>query len=94
MITTNDAINSNIGQLIKNDKMLSLMPNVSLSLFLFYLKVNEDSINSTKWNEYIKTLPTKFHTPLYFNLDEIMMLKPAQCFRKLFKTVSIVLKSN
>jgi hypothetical protein len=73
-----------IENLFKEDKMLSSMPNVSLALFMLYLKTNSSNEKQnqliTKWIPYLNILPSYFHTPLYFTLEEIRLLQPAQCF--------------
>ena len=54
------------------------MPNVYLSLFVLYERLNKNS----KWTNYFNILPTTFHNVLYFNLNEIKMLKISQSFSK------------
>ena len=54
------------------------MPNVYLTLFLIYEKLNLNS----KWIDYLNILPKSFHNVLYFNLEEIKMLKVSQSFSK------------
>ncbi len=94
MITINDAKQSRLSSLIKNDKMLSYMPNVTLALFILYLKTYQANPNepfACKWKSYLNILPDDFHTPLYFNLQQLKLLQPTQCFSKLFQ-VSIFRK--
>ena len=81
----------NIGSLIKNDKLLSVMPNVYLTLYLLYERINVNS----KWQDYLNILPNSFHNVLYFNLDEIKMLKVSQSFSKniFFLTYNLKIKS-
>ena len=75
-ISANDALQSPLESLIKYDKLLSIMPNVTLAVYLLYLKLSEDA----KWAPYLNILPSEFHSPLYFTLDELKVLQPAQTF--------------
>ncbi len=84
MLTIEDAVESPLKALIIGDKLLQLMQNVALAIFVLYVKLSskdESSIYS-KWAPYMNILPSQFHTPLYFNLDDLDLLKPAQCFCK------------
>ena len=81
-ISADDALKSPIEKLIRSDKLLSLMPNVGLAFYILYLKINQDKTNemAKKWKPYLNILPNEFHTPLYFNLDELKLLQPVQTF--------------
>lgn len=86
ILTLNNVNGTQLESLIKQDKMLSLMPNVALSLFILYLKINTQNkdIKFSKWTPYLNILPNEFHTPLYFNLDQIKLLQYSQSFCKYF----------
>ena len=86
ILTAHDALNSKLRELILNDKLLFIMPHVALAVFLIHLnavftsteaKADESEL---KWKAYLNVLPNQFGTPLYFTLDEIKRLQPAQCF--------------
>lgn len=66
-----DAQNSYLGQLIERHDMLTMMPNVSLALFLHCEKYNNDSF----FKPYLDMLPTEFNTTLYFSPSELEYLK-------------------
>ena len=88
ILTLNDANKLEIERLLKEDKMLAGMQNISLALLVLFLKasLNTDESSSenneliSKWKAYLNVLPSEFHTPLYFNLDEIKILQPTVCF--------------
>ena len=81
--------------------MLSVMPNVSLALLLLFIRVNLNNLSglkggelkfAAKWSAYLMTLPNEFHTPLFFDLDEIMMLKSSQCFGSVVNHVKNIVR--
>lgn len=90
ILTLEEANGTELAELIKKDKLLGAMPNVSLALLLLYLKttttINNNNNNTTlskkfqKWHPYLNILPSEFNTPLYFSLDEIKMLQSSHCF--------------
>lgn len=82
ILASSDALDSPLEDLIKYDKLLSIMPNVTLAIFILYLKISQEKKDGSKWSPYLNILPSEFHTPLYFNLDEIKMLQPVQSFSK------------
>ena len=69
-------------EFIQNDKMLSIMPNVSLALILLFLQSELNDKFALKWKAYLNILPNEFQTPLFFNMNEIILLKNSQCFSK------------
>lgn len=54
------------------------MSNVSLSIYLLFELLNKNS----KWHSYLNIFPELFNNPLYFNLNDIEILKPSQSFSK------------
>lgn len=79
ILTVDEANNTELKDLIKKDKLLSAMPNVSLALLLLYLKTTKKT-KFQKWQPYLNILPSEFYTPLYFSLDEIKTLQSSHCF--------------
>jgi hypothetical protein len=82
-ISADDALQSPIESLIRSDKLLSMMPNVGLAFYILYLKLTQiknDDEMARKWKSYLNVLPSEFHTPLYFSLEELKLLQPIQTF--------------
>jgi hypothetical protein len=65
-----------LGPLIINDQLLRSMPNIALALFLLHER------SQSKWKPYIDILPTHFHTPLYFDYDQLIRLKSSAALCK------------
>lgn len=88
-ISADDALHSPIESLIRSDKLLSLMPNVGLAFYILYLKLNQDKNDEVakKWKTYLNILPNEFHTPLYFDLEELKLLKSVQTFSNLIFSI-------
>ena len=81
MLTLDELYQTRLGAVVAQDQMLSLMSNVSLALLILYLKLQpEEHKIAAKWRPYLQALPSEFHTPLFFSLDELVALKAAQCF--------------
>ncbi|XP_074643249.1 actin-histidine N-methyltransferase-like [Tubulanus polymorphus] len=71
MITSDSAKASVLGQLISQDKILQIMPNVALALHLLC----ERNLKNSFWRNYINILPEEYTTPLYFSLEDLVLLK-------------------
>lgn len=71
MLTTQTARNSILGPLIAEDRILQSMPNVVMALHVLCEFSQQDSF----WMPYLKFLPKSYSTGLYFNPDEIQLLK-------------------
>lgn len=71
MLTVESAKNSLLGPLIAEDKILQVMPNVTLALHLLNEKLNPQSF----WKPYIDALPSQYSTPLYWNSEDLQHLK-------------------
>ena len=95
-ITANDAFQSSLESLIKYDKLLSIMPNVTLAFYILYMKLNIDKNDQakTKWTPYLNILPSEFHNPLYFTLDELKVLQPAQTFSNSKKSLTQISEND
>ncbi|XP_065563974.1 actin-histidine N-methyltransferase-like isoform X2 [Artemia franciscana] len=81
MITSESAISSTIGHIIKADILLGQMPNVSLALHL----LNESLDPSSFWTPYIKTLPREFTTVFYFEEELLELLQKSAFFEEIVK---------
>ena len=77
MITSESIMESELGPLIAGDPMLSTMPNVALAFFLVYQLCKEDS----KWKPYVNALPRTYNNVLYFQLDDLELLKGTSVFQ-------------
>jgi len=75
MITSETAQNGPLGRLVARDKMLQVMPNVTLALHLLNERYKPDS----HWKPYIDILPHTFTTPLYFSKQELHLLQGSPC---------------
>nr|KAG5711994.1 hypothetical protein BaRGS_026435 [Batillaria attramentaria] len=71
MLTVDSALKSPLGEVIKDDKILQVMPNVTLAMHLLLELYTPDSF----WKPYIDTLPPDYTTPLYFTPEELQYLK-------------------
>lgn len=71
MMTSETARNSVLGELIKEDRILQQMHNVSLALHLLCEKKNPES----RWKPYIDILPETYTTPLYFSAVELQCMR-------------------
>ncbi len=88
ILTLKDSVGLSVEKLFDGDKMLRSMPNVALAMLVLFLKAScsvakngkVERKDITKWRPYMNILPNEYHTPLYFTLEEIKMIQPAQCF--------------
>ncbi|XP_029642388.1 actin-histidine N-methyltransferase [Octopus sinensis] len=80
MISTETASRSQIGFLIEEDKLLQSMPNVVLAIHLLSESKNSDSF----WYPYISCLPKNYNTTLYFNPEELKLLKGSPVLTEAF----------
>jgi len=97
-----------LASLLNSDKMLTLMPNVSLAVLLLFIRLelnfgeeandknkacnDIDFKFSSKYKGYLDTLPNEFHTPLFFDLEEILMLKNSQCFGSVINHIKNIVR--
>lgn len=90
-----------LNSLIKSNKILSMMENVSLALFLLSLRIhlNQSTVPTSvdhklavQWKDYLDVLPSFFHTPLYFSLEEILLLKTSQCFNDVINHIKNIVR--
>ncbi|CAM1154754.1 SETD3 (predicted), partial [Pycnogonum litorale] len=79
MMTVDEAMNTKLGPLIKADPILQHMPNVVLTLFLLF----ELSNSSSPFLPYLKILPSKYKTVLYFSANDLELLKSSPVLGKL-----------
>ncbi|KAH9507193.1 Histone-lysine N-methyltransferase setd3 [Bulinus truncatus] len=70
MMTVDSAKQSSLGSLISEDKILQVMPNVTLALHLLNEKLNPQSF----WKPYIDILPSQYLTPLYWSSEDLQHL--------------------
>ncbi|KAK7000066.1 histone-lysine N-methyltransferase setd3 [Biomphalaria glabrata] len=70
MMTVDSAKQSPLGALIKEDKILQVMPNVTLALHLLNEKLNPQSF----WKPYIDILPSSYLNPLYWSSEDLQLL--------------------
>ncbi|CAH1261882.1 SETD3 [Branchiostoma lanceolatum] len=71
MLTTETARESSLGPLIKKDRILQVMANVSLALHVLCEKYTSNSF----WAPYINIFPGTYTTPLYFEEGEMLHLQ-------------------
>uniref|UniRef100_A0A0B7BBI2 protein-histidine N-methyltransferase n=1 Tax=Arion vulgaris TaxID=1028688 RepID=A0A0B7BBI2_9EUPU len=71
MMTVDTANESALGPLIAEDKILQVMPNVTLALHL----LNERFSKQSFWKPYIDILPSQYSTPLYWKPVDLQHLK-------------------
>nr|DBA14522.1 TPA: hypothetical protein GDO54_005477 [Pyxicephalus adspersus] len=74
LMTVESAKNSVLGPLYSQDRILQAMGNITLAFHLLCERANPESF----WVPYIKSLPTKYDTPLYFEEDEVNYLQSTQ----------------
>lgn len=79
------------------------MPNVSLALLLLSLRIHAnqkgtkkkqtfDSKLALKWKAYLSILPSEFNTPVFFHLNEILLLKGSQCFGDIINHIRFIVR--
>ncbi|XP_076441686.1 actin-histidine N-methyltransferase-like [Babylonia areolata] len=71
MMTVDSALKTPLGELIREDKILQVMPNVTLAMHLLV----ESKSPKSFWKPYLDILPDSYTTPLYFSPDELQHLK-------------------
>ncbi|XP_068111092.1 actin-histidine N-methyltransferase [Hyperolius riggenbachi] len=74
LMTVESAKNSVLGSLYSQDRILQAMGNITLAFHLLCERANPDSF----WLPYIKTLPSTYDTPLYFQEEEVRYLHATQ----------------
>ncbi|XP_046870174.1 actin-histidine N-methyltransferase [Hypomesus transpacificus] len=74
LMTVESAKNSVLGPLYSQDRILQAMGNVTLALHLLC----ERSEPASPWLPYIKTLPSEYDTPLYYEEEEVRHLLGTQ----------------
>uniref|UniRef100_H3AYZ8 protein-histidine N-methyltransferase n=1 Tax=Latimeria chalumnae TaxID=7897 RepID=H3AYZ8_LATCH len=78
LMTVESAKNSVLGLL--PDRILQAMGNIALAFHLLCERANPSSF----WMPYIKTLPTEYDTPLYFEEEEVQYLQSTQAIHDIF----------
>ncbi|CAL8298755.1 unnamed protein product [Boreogadus saida] len=74
LMTVESAKNSVLGPLYGQDRILQAMGNVTLALHLLC----ERASPSSPWLPYVKSLPTDYDTPLYYEEEEVRPLLGTQ----------------
>uniref|UniRef100_A0AAY3ZZR7 protein-histidine N-methyltransferase n=1 Tax=Denticeps clupeoides TaxID=299321 RepID=A0AAY3ZZR7_9TELE len=77
LMTVESAKNSVLGPLYGQDRILQAMGNVTLALHLLCERADPTS----PWQPYIRTLPSEYDTPLYFEEDEVCHLLATQAIQ-------------
>ncbi|XP_057715652.1 actin-histidine N-methyltransferase isoform X3 [Corythoichthys intestinalis] len=80
LMTTESAQKSILGPLLRQDRILKAMGNVSLALHLLCERANPTSM----WVPYIRSLPHEYTTPLYYELEEVQLLLGTQAVQDVF----------
>uniref|UniRef100_A0A4W3IW06 protein-histidine N-methyltransferase n=1 Tax=Callorhinchus milii TaxID=7868 RepID=A0A4W3IW06_CALMI len=80
LMTVESAKNSILGLIYAQDRILQAMGNITLA---FHLLCERSTPNSF-WLPYIKTLPAEYHTPLYFEEEEVHYLQSTQAIHDVF----------
>ncbi|XP_053553459.1 actin-histidine N-methyltransferase [Bombina bombina] len=80
LMTVESAKNSVLGPLYTQDRILQAMGNITLAFHLLCERVDPNSF----WLPYIKTLPSEYDTPLYFEENEIQYLQSTQAIHDVF----------
>ncbi|KAM4661877.1 actin-histidine N-methyltransferase isoform 2-T2 [Discoglossus pictus] len=80
LMTVESAKNSVLGPLYSQDRILQAMGNITLAFHLLCERANPNSF----WLPYIKTLPSEYDTPLYFEEDEVLHLQSTQAIHDVF----------
>lgn len=80
LMTVESAKNSVLGSLYSQDRILQAMGNITLAFHLLCERANPSSF----WLPYIKTLPSSYDTPLYFEEDEVRYLQSTQAIHDVF----------
>nr|XP_023684573.1 histone-lysine N-methyltransferase setd3 [Paramormyrops kingsleyae]XP_023684574.1 histone-lysine N-methyltransferase setd3 [Paramormyrops kingsleyae] len=80
LLTVESAKNSVLGSLYSQDRILQAMGNVTLALHLLCERSNPSSF----WLPYIKSLPSEYDTPLYYEEEEVRCLQATQAIQDVF----------
>ncbi|XP_048394512.2 actin-histidine N-methyltransferase isoform X1 [Stegostoma tigrinum] len=80
LMTVESAKNSVLGPVYTQDRILQAMGNITLAFHLLCERLNPNSF----WLSYIKTLPMEYHTPLYFEEEEVHYLQSTQAIHDVF----------
>ncbi|KAM5129055.1 actin-histidine N-methyltransferase isoform 1-T3 [Mantella aurantiaca] len=80
LMTVESAKNSMLGSLYSQDRILQAMGNITLAFHLLCERADPTSF----WLPYIKTLPSSYDTPLYFEEDEVHYLQSTQAIHDVF----------
>ncbi|XP_053330870.1 actin-histidine N-methyltransferase [Spea bombifrons] len=80
LMTVESAKNSVLGSLYSQDRILQAMGNITLAFHLLCERADPNSF----WLPYIKTLPSEYDTPLYFEEDEVQHLQSTQAIHDVF----------
>ncbi|XP_048829750.1 actin-histidine N-methyltransferase [Brienomyrus brachyistius] len=80
LLTVESAKNSVLGSLYSQDRILQAMGNVTLALHLLCERANPSSF----WLPYIKSLPSEYDTPLYYEEEEVRCLQATQAIQDVF----------
>ncbi|CAJ0923254.1 unnamed protein product [Ranitomeya imitator] len=79
-MTVESAKHSVLGSLYSQDRILQAMGNITLAFHLLCERANPNSF----WLPYIKTLPSEYDTPLYFQEEEVQQLLSTQAIHDVF----------
>ncbi|CAL9687118.1 unnamed protein product [Knipowitschia caucasica] len=74
LMTVESAQSSILGHLYGQDRIMQAMGNVTLALHLLC----ERCTPTSHWLPYIRSLPSDYDTPLYFQQDEVQLLQGTQ----------------
>ena len=88
MMTSESVLESQIGQLVKSDPMLSSMPNVALAMYLLYELYHDKS----QWKAYIQMLPRCYSNVLYFSTEDLENLKSTSVFLEAEKIMRSIIR--
>ncbi|XP_069591523.1 actin-histidine N-methyltransferase [Ranitomeya imitator] len=80
LMTVESAKHSVLGSLYSQDRILQAMGNITLAFHLLCERANPNSF----WLPYIKTLPSEYDTPLYFQEEEVQQLLSTQAIHDVF----------
>lgn len=80
LMTVESAKNSVLGSLYSQDRILQAMGNITLAFHLLCERADPSSF----WLPYIKTLPSAYDTPLYFEEDEVHYLQSTQAIHDVY----------
>ena len=93
IITVQDARDSPLSNFLLTEQFFLSMPNVSLALYVLFLKLSAET-TSSELQPYLDILPPTFHTPIHFSLNELKSLQTSQCFGNTFVVCHTSLTKN